>query len=198
MLPVVPITLAGRLVELQPLERRHAAGLLEAAGDDEVWLYVPMPQPRSLEDAEAYIDAALAPQALGTELPFAIVDRRSGRIIGQTSYLDIATEHGHLEIGTWLAREHWRSGINTECKYLMLRHAFETLGCIRVQFKADLRNERSHRALERIGAVREGVLRKVAIIQGGFQRSSVYYSVLDDEWPSVKARLEAMLQAMPV
>ena len=125
-----------------------------------------------------------------------MIDRRTGKAIGHTSYIEIATEHGHLEIGTWLAREAWRTGVNTECKYLLLSHAFDTLSCIRVQLKTDLRNERAQRAIERIGAVREGVLRKVAIIKDGYQRSSVYYSILDDEWPSVKTRLETMLEAV--
>jgi RimJ/RimL family protein N-acetyltransferase len=193
MLPPQPVTLIGRLVELQPFAPDHASGLYEAAQDDEVWAYIPWPKPQSLAEMEAFVEESRARMSAGIELPFAIVERESGKPVGQISYIDIAPEHGHLEIGTWLAREVWRTGINTECKYLMLRHAFETLGCIRVQMKTDVRNERAQQAIERLGAVREGLLRKVQIIKDGYQRSSVVYSIIDDEWPAVKATLEAKL-----
>jgi RimJ/RimL family protein N-acetyltransferase len=193
MIAPEPVTLTGRLVELQPFVPEHAAGLFEAAQDDEVWEYIPWPKPRALADMEAFVAESRARMAAGTELPFAIVERVSRKPVGQISYIDIAPADGHIEIGTWLAREVWRSGINTECKYLMLRHAFDTLGCIRVQMKTDVRNENSQRAIERLGAVREALLRKSQIIRDGYQRSSFVYSILDDEWPSVKANLEAKL-----
>lgn len=193
MIAPMPVTLAGQLVELQPFTPEHAPGLFEAAQDDEVWTYIPWHKPRSLADMEAFVAESRQRMTAGTELPFAIIERASGKPVGQVSYIDIAPADGHIEIGTWLARETWRTGINTETKYLMLRHAFETLGCIRVQMKTDVRNERSQVAIERLGAVREGLLRKSQVIKDGFQRSSYVYSILDDEWPAVKANLEAKL-----
>jgi RimJ/RimL family protein N-acetyltransferase len=193
MLQPQPATLTGRLVELQPFVPAHAAGLFEAAQDDEVWTYIPWAKPQAVADMEAFVADSRERMAAGTEMPFAIVELASGKPVGQISYIDIAVEHGHLEIGTWLSREVWRSGINTECKYLMLRHAFETLGCIRVQMKTDVRNERAQVAIERLGAVREGLLRRVQVVKGGYERSSIIYSILDDEWPAVKTNLEAKL-----
>jgi RimJ/RimL family protein N-acetyltransferase len=135
-------------------------------------------------------------QVRGLFLPFAIVDLATGRAIGSTRYLDISPHDRHVEIGwTWLGKDYWRTPINTECKYLLLRHAFETLGCIRVSLKTDLRNERSQRAIERIGGVREGVWRRVVVMHDGYQRSSVFYSILDDEWTGVKKRLEEKTSA---
>ncbi len=126
--------------------------------------------------------------------PFAVIDRASGNAIGSTRFLDISARDRHVEIGwTWYGRAYWRTPINTESKYLLLKHAFEDLGCIRVALKTDSRNERSQRAIERIGAVREGILRRVVIMHDGYQRSSVYYSILDDEWARVKAELEKKL-----
>jgi RimJ/RimL family protein N-acetyltransferase len=128
-------------------------------------------------------------------LPFAIIERASGRAVGSTRFLDISEQHRHIEIGwTWLGRAYWRTALNTECKYLLMKYAFEELKCIRVQLKTDLRNVRSQRAIERIGGVREGVLRKAVIIKDDYQRWSVYYSILDDEWSGVKAMLEARLR----
>jgi RimJ/RimL family protein N-acetyltransferase len=133
-------------------------------------------------------------QARGTDLPFAVIFKQNGRAIGATRYLEIRPEHHGLEIGgTWYGVNYQRTVVNTECKYLLLRHAFETLGCIRVQFKADSRNERSIRALERIGAVREGMLRNHMILADGTIRHSVYFSIIESEWPAVKERLEAWI-----
>ena len=130
----------------------------------------------------------------GQLIPFVIVRRSDERAVGMTSYMNIALNDRALEIGgTWLSPEAWRTAVNTECKYLLLRHAFEELGCIRVQLKTDLRNERSQRAIERIGAVREGVLRNHMLLPDGTVRSSVFFSILADEWARVKARLEEML-----
>jgi RimJ/RimL family protein N-acetyltransferase len=136
----------------------------------------------------------LARQARGTDLPFAVVHLASGQAIGATRYMDIQPANRALEIGgTWYAPAYRRTAVNTEAKYLLLAHAFEALGCVRVQLKTDLRNERSQRAIERIGAQKEGVLRHNLIMPDGHRRSSVYYSILDEEWPAVKARLEALL-----
>ena len=191
-----PVTLTGRSVTLEPLAERHAADLFAVAQDEEIWRYLFPPQPRTLDDMQAWLADALATRARGEMLPFAVVWRATGQAIGSTRYMDYSAGDRHVEIGwTWYGRDYWRSPVNTECKYLLLRHAFETLGCIRVQLKTDLRNERSQRAIERLGAVREGVLRKAVVIaKDGHQRWSVYYSILDDEWPTVKTRLEAMLE----
>jgi RimJ/RimL family protein N-acetyltransferase len=152
----------------------------------------------SLEDMHRVIGSALQVAARGDEVPFAIIERASNTAIGSTRYMDIQRENRGLEIGwTWLARPYWRTAINTECKYLLLRHAFEHVGAIRVQLKTDLRNERSQQAIARLGAVREGVLREHRIMHGGYRRSSVYFSLLEREWPAAKARLEGFL-ARPV
>lgn len=187
-----PVTLHGRWVTLEPLESRHTADLFAAAQDEDIWRYLPAAMPRSLADMQTWTANALAVRNAGQMLPFAIVERTTGRAIGSTRYLDYSAFDRHIEIGwTWLGRDWWRTPLNTECKYLLMRHAFETLACIRVQLKTDLRNERSQRAIERIGGVREGILRKAVIVpKDGHQRWSVYFSILDDEWSSVKAHLE--------
>ena len=136
----------------------------------------------------------LARAGRGTDLPFVAIHLESGRVAGATRYLNMLPEHRGLEIGgTWYGLEFQRTAVNTECKYLLLKYAFETLGCIRVQFKTDLRNERSQRAIERIGAVKEGILRNHMILPDGRYRHSVFYSILDSEWPEVKKRLEEMI-----
>jgi RimJ/RimL family protein N-acetyltransferase len=190
------VVLSGQTVRVEPLEQRHAADLLAAAADPEIWLYMPAPQPRCLGDVEALVAAALHDAANGEQVPFAIIDRHSGQAVGSTRYLEIRPADRALEIGwTWYAREAQRTAANTECKYLLLRHAFEDLGALRMQFKTDARNLRSQRAIERLGAVREGVLRKQRILHDGFVRDAVYYSIIDAEWPTVKRGLEAMLRA---
>lgn len=188
-----PVVLAGRTVRVEPLERRHAADLLQAAADPGIWLYLPAPQPKTLSDMEAFIAAAERHAGDG-EIPFAIIALAGGRAIGSTRYLEIRPPDRALEIGwTWYAREFQRTAANTECKYLLLRHAFEALGALRMQFKTDARNLRSQRAIERLGAVKEGVLRKQRIMPDGYQRDAVYYSILADEWPAVKRGLEQKL-----
>ena len=167
--------------------------MFEAGNYPEIWTYMPQ-NSSSLEDMEEIVEGALAQMVTGAELPFSIVDQMSGKIVGSTRFLDISPANRSLEIGwTWLTPEVWRTRINTECKYLLLKHCFETLGTIRVQLKTDSRNLRSQAAMERIGAIREGVLRKHRILPDGYIRDSVYFSIVDDEWPKVKARLEAML-----
>jgi len=139
---------------------------------------------------------ALLARDEGREVPFVIVDRRSGRIAGSTRFLEITPAHRGIEIGwTWLSPDAWRTAINTECKRLLLGHCFDTLGMIRVQLKTDRRNERSQRAIERLGATREGVLRHHRIMPDGYLRDTVYYSILAEEWPAVRTRLDAWLRA---
>ncbi|WP_421617727.1 GNAT family N-acetyltransferase [Brevibacillus sp. TJ4] len=190
MLDVNPVTLEGTHVRLLPLRRTHAEGLRAAGSYDQIWTYTAT----RMNDPIAYIETALRNERLGTELPFAIVERGSGQVIGSTRFLGISPADRGLEIGsTWLTPSVWKTSVNTECKYLLLRHCFEELGCIRVQLKTDRRNENSQRAIERIGAVREGVLRNHAIVQNGYVRDTVMFSIIDREWPAVKNRLELLL-----
>ena len=185
-----PITLTGRNVILEPLKMEHAADLTRAGKDEAIWTFMRYGNIDTLQKMSAFIDNLLAWQTRGIDLPFAVVHRPSGRAIGMTRYMNIEPENRSLEIGgTWYAIEYQRSGVNTECKLLLLQYAFEELGCIRVQLKADSRNEQSLRAIARIGAVREGVLRNHMILPDGTLRSSVYFSILTDEWPAVKQRL---------
>ena len=194
MLDVRPMTLEGRVARLEPLSQEHAAGLFAAAGDPSIWPYMPEDPSASLDAMSGWIERSLEARARGTDLPFAIRWRATGEIAGSTRYLNIAARDRGLEIGwTWLSATARRTALNTECKYLLLRHAFERLGAIRVQLKTDRRNEVSQRAIARLGAVREGVLRKHMIYPNGYQRDSVMYSITDEEWPEVKARLEGML-----
>src|SRR5262249_1115171 len=151
-------------------------------------------RPRTLEDMRRWFDTAIAHRVAGHQLPFTILDRASKQPIGATRYMAINAADRSVEIGhSWLARQYRRSAVNTESKYLLLRHAFEALGCIRVWFKSDARNLNSHRAIERLGAVREGGLRQHMIAKGGYAGDSVVFSILDDEWPACKERLEQLL-----
>ncbi len=193
---VQPITLTGRYVRLEPLDEHHAPALLDAAQDSAIWAYMPVPQPTTHNDLLAIIHVARRAAERGAELPFAIVDLRSGAAIGSTRYLDIQPDHRGLEIGwTWLGRA-WQGGaVNPECKLLLMRHAFDTLGALRVQLKTDGRNAQSQRAIAKLGAQREGVLRSHRICWDGHVRDTVMFSVLRDEWPRVRAGLEERLVA---
>ena len=190
---VEPVTLTGRFVRLEPLQPGHADDLAEAGRDPSVWRWMPQAPVADAESARAYIGQALDAQAGGTEQPFAVVSLANGRAVGSTRYMDVRPAHRGLEIGgTWYAPGHQRTGVNTDCKLLLLRHAFEALGCLRVQLKTDQRNERSQRAIERIGASLEGVLRDHMILHDGHVRSTVMYSVVAREWPAVRDRLERL------
>lgn len=181
-------------MRLEPLSMDYVEDLYEAAQDPAIWLYMPINPGRSRADMVAWIRAALRGQEEGSDLPFVIIERATNRVVGSTRYMNISAKDRGLEIGwTWLAKEARRTGINTECKYLLLRHAFETLRTVRVQFKTDSRNEISQRAITRLGAVKEGVLRNHMVLPDGYCRDSVYYSILDSEWPAVKNGLEARM-----
>lgn len=196
MLIPQPITLTGSVVRLEPLSLDHVPDLARAGAYPDIWQFMPYPNVRSEADMHAQITDLLNRQARGTDLPFAVWHLAEGRAIGMSRYLDIQVANSALEIGgTWYTPAFQRTAVNTECKLLLMIHAFETLGCQRVQIKTDLRNERSQRAIERLGAVREGVLRAHMRMPDGYQRSSVYYSVLVDEWPTIRARLRAWLDA---
>ncbi len=189
-----PVVLYGEHVRLEPLDHRHADDLLELSTADEIWRYMPVTRPPDRDTMLSLIDKAWKAAAEGAEIPFAIIDDRTDRAVGSTRFLEIRRPDRALEIGwTWLAIPSQRTSANTEAKYLLLRHAFEDLGALRVQLKTDGRNERSQRAIERIGAVREGVLRHHRLMWDGVYRDTVYYSVLAPEWPAVKSRLEGLL-----
>jgi RimJ/RimL family protein N-acetyltransferase len=192
---VVPVTLEGRHVRLEPLAKAHLAGLAEVGLDEELWRWIPT-QVRTAEEMAAYIETALQERERGGALPFAIVDKATGRAIGSTRYGSIDRTHHRVEIGwTWVSWEWQRTAVNTEAKYLLLRHAFETLGCIRVELKTDSLNEKSRAAILRIGAQHEGIFRNHMITASGRIRHSAYYSIIDSEWPAVKARLESKLNS---
>jgi N-acetyltransferase len=185
--------LEGRLVVLEPLTREHGEGLLAAAGDPEVWRWTTAPADEP-ETFAAWLDAALAAAEAGREAPYAILLRETGEPVGSSRYLTLRPEHRGLEIGhTWHARRVWGTGVNVEAKYLLLRHAFEALGCMRVEFKTDARNERARGALEALPARFEGIFRKHMLVRGGEVRDSAYYSVVDTDWPAVRANLERRL-----
>jgi RimJ/RimL family protein N-acetyltransferase len=190
---IAPVTLEGHYVRLEPLTIEHTTGLAEIGLDEDLWKWIPAPV-RTLEEMTAYVHTALGEQASGSALPFALIEIASGRTIGSTRYGNIDRTHRRLEIGwTWVAQQWQRSAINTEAKYLLLRHAFETLGCIRVELKTDSLNDRSRTAILRIGAREEGTFRNHMITASGRIRHTVYFSILDSEWPAVKTRLEAKL-----
>jgi N-acetyltransferase len=190
---VAPVVLEGQHVRLEPLQRSHLPGLAAVGLDPELWRWIPTPV-RTIDEMAAYIGTALREQEQGVSLPFALVERQTGRAVGSTRYGSIERTHHRVEIGwTWVAPEWQRTAINTEAKYLLLKHAFETLGCIRVELKTDSLNERSRTAILRIGAREEGTFRNHMITASGRIRHSVYFSIVDSEWPAVKARLEKML-----
>jgi len=191
--PPRPVTLEGRHVRLEPLSLAHQDGLCAVGLDAELWRWA-QTSLVTPADMRAYIETALAWQAQGTALPFAILARATGQVVGSTRYANIECADRRLEIGwTWIARAAQRTPVNTEAKYLLLRHAFEVLECIRVEFKTDVLNERSRAALLRIGAKQEGVLRSHMITASGRVRDSVYFSIVAAEWPAVKAGLEGKL-----
>ncbi len=186
--------LEGSLVVLEPLQPHHEEGLFEVAQDAEIWRYIPFDAGGSREAFHSWIEAALAESEAGNEVPFATLDARTGEPIGSTRYLALRPAHRGLEIGwTWLAPSYWGTGANVEAKLLMLEHAFGSLGCVRVEFKTDARNERSRAALAALPARFEGIFRKHMILPGGRYRNSAYYSIVDDEWPEVRANLERRL-----
>lgn len=190
---VEPVTLEGRWARLEPIGHEHAADLVVAASDRAIWRYIPA-DPSSPEAMKAWIDGSIADREAGTLVRFTIIDRASGRAVGSTSLFDIRPRDRGIEIGwTWLGRDWQRTGINTECKYLLLRHCFATLGAIRVQLKTHRLNFQSRRAIERIGAQFEGILRNHVIMPDGTYRDSAYYSVIESEWPAVKRHLELMM-----
>ncbi len=191
-----PVTLTGRIVRLEPLSTAHADGLLAAGHHDELWRVTVQPPLVSTDAVTRYLAQAAEQAARGEEVPFAIVACDTGAVIGSTRWMDISRVHRRVEIGsTWLTPAAQRTLANTEAKYLQLAQLFEVLGAVRVQFKTDLRNTQSQRALEKLGAIREGVLRRHMVVRDGFVRDSVYYGITDLDWPGVKRRLQERLVA---
>ena len=190
MHPMEPVELSGELVAIEPLGVEHAAGLLAAAEAEEVFAWLPYPRPANMEQARAWIEGALVDRDADRRFPFAVLDAEDRSVLGSTSYWDFDAHNAHVEIGsTWLSRAAWGKGRNAETKLMMMSHAFETLGLERVAFRTDIRNERSQRAIERLGAVKEGVHRHEMRRRDGSWRDSVHYSILGAEWPTAKARL---------
>ena len=188
-----PLVLEGQHVRLEPLTREHHPGLTEVGLDPDLWVLT-VSRVSDTAGMMTFIEQALAAQAAGTALPFATIERAGGRVAGCTRFMNMDRANRRVEIGaTWVARPWQRTAVNTEAKYLMMRHAFESMGCIRVELKTDALNERSRAAIKRIGAKEEGILRRHMITDTGRLRDSVYYSVIDSEWPAVKAMLEAKL-----
>jgi RimJ/RimL family protein N-acetyltransferase len=192
---VKPVLLTGTHVRLEPMSEAHIPGLAEIGVGQPFWDFMLYGNINTVDDMRSWVQDILSRATKGTDLPFVVIHLASGRVAGATRYLNIEPQNRALEIGgTWYGPEFQRTVVNTECKYLLLGHAFESLKCIRVQLKTDQRNERSQRAIERIGAVKEGVLRNHMILPDGRYRHSVFYSILDTEWPDVKKRLEAMME----
>lgn len=192
-LTLEPVVLRGRHFRLEPLGLQHVAALAEAGADPAIWTWYPQ-RNDTPETMRVFVQTALDWQAAGTALPFVQIDVPSGRVIGSTRLAMIDSPNRRAEIGwTWLTPSFQRTAANTESKYLLLCHAFETLGLVRVEFKTDSLNLASRRALARIGATEEGVFRNHMIVQGGRLRHSVYFSVIDSDWPVIKASLESKL-----
>src|ERR1700704_73814 len=188
-----PVVLEGDFVRLEPMTLEHHSGLCEIGLDPDIWRLT-VALVKTPDDMRSYMESALSLQREGTTLPFATIERSSGRIVGSTRFGNYDPANRRIEIGwTWIAKPWQRTAINTEAKYLMLSHAFEKLRCVRVELKTDVLNAPSRGAMLRIGAKEEGILRKHTLMWTGRYRDSIYYSILDDEWPEVKLRLEKML-----
>ena len=187
---IAPVTLEGALVRLEPLGHEHEAALRLAAQDENIWR-VTIDDPRTPGAMRDYVARALEARDAGLAFPFAVYHKGEGRFIGSTRFHSVSFPDRGVSIGlTWYAPEFWGTGVNTESKYLLLTHAFDRLGCIRVEFNADARNARSRAAILRLGAVEEGTLRSKVVLRDGHRRDAVYFSILDHEWPAVRARLE--------
>ena len=189
-------TFTGRLVRVEPLAAEHEAGLIEAAGDPEMFAWMPVDMASSRDALHDWLVTTLAAAREGSTVPYAIVSADDGRVLGSTRFLELRFEHLRAEIGwTWVTRSAWSTGVNVETKLLLLEHAFERAGLRRVEFKTDARNERSRGALLALGAAFEGILRKHMVVRDAGARDSAYYSVIDDEWPEVKRHLAERLAA---
>ena len=188
-----PVILEGQAVRLEPLTLDHSAGMLAAGADESIWQLSLAMMPTNLDQAKEWIRNRLAGQDTGQRIPFAVICLADGKFAGSTGYGAINRQFRTMEIGTWYGVEYQRTGVNTECKYLLLKHAFEDLGALRVGLNVDLENLRSRRAVERIGAVQEGIVRKQRIRRDGTRRDTVVFGIIDDDWPQVKVNLEGLM-----
>jgi RimJ/RimL family protein N-acetyltransferase len=185
------VTLEGRIVRLEPLTMAHVDPLAEIGLAPELWRWT-LTFIANKDDLRDYVAAAVAEREAGKSLPFAVIERATGKAVGSTRFANIDLAHGRMEIGwTWYGTAYQRTGVNTETKLLLLTHAFETLGCRRIELKTDSLNAKSRAGIERIGAKLEGIFRKHGLAWDGHIRDTVYYSIIDDEWPGVKAALVA-------
>ncbi|MGE5123709.1 MAG: GNAT family N-acetyltransferase [Acidobacteriaceae bacterium] len=192
---IEPVVLTGKTVRLEPLGEGHISGLAKVGLEPKIWDFMRYGKVETEEQLGQWVRELLELQARGTDLPFAVIQRASGNPIGCTRYLNIDPANRSLEIGgTWYGLAYQGTLVNTECKYLLLMHAFDVLGCVRVWFKTDQRNTRSQHALEKLGVIKEGVLRNHMILPDGYIRNSVVYSLLPEEWSQVKGQLEAKLK----
>jgi N-acetyltransferase len=190
-----PVTLSQRYVRLEPLTFNHFNGLTRFIDEESIWVFMSSGRLETPGKLRAWMEKAIQEPETGTGLPFAIIDTESGTAVGHTSLFDYSPVHRTAEIGrTWIGRPFQRTPVNTECKYLLLRHGFETVGCHRVQLKTDSRNLRSQAAIERIGAKKEGILRSHMVLPDGYVRDTVMYSVIADEWPETRAHLERLME----
>lgn len=188
------IILEGNTVKLVPMENSHLDGLWDAGHNQSIWEFTSS-KVRNKAEMKKIIVSAIAEREKGTQLPFTVIDKKTGEIVGSTRFMDISEVHKSLEIGwTWYSPEYWRTRINTESKFLLLQYVFETMGLNRVQFCTDSRNVRSQAAIARLGAVREGVLRKHRIIADGYVRDTVVFSILKEEWPKIKRELQEKMK----
>ena len=192
---IEPVVLIGNTVQLEPLREEHIKGLAKVGLEPKIWQFMRYSKVETEEQMGQWVRELLELQAMGTDLPFAVIQRATGKPIGCTRYLNIDPANRALEIGgTWYGLEYQGTLVNTECKYMLIKHAFEVLGCVRVWFKTDQRNKRSQHALEKLGVVKEGVLRNHMILPDGYVRNSIVYSLLPEEWPQVRQQLEAKLK----
>ena len=191
-----PVNLTGRIVQLVPLSMAHIPALTLAGRNESIWKYMLYANLTTAESMSSWVQDILQRQQEGTDLAFTVFHLETGQVAGATRYLEMRPLHRSLEVGgTWFSPDFQGTLVNPECKYLMMKYAFEKLNCIRVQFKADVRNQRSIRAIEKMGAIREGILRNHYILQDGTFRDSVFYSILDREWPTVKKLLHERLSS---
>jgi N-acetyltransferase len=192
-----PVSLTGNHISLEPLRLPHAAGLLEAGRSPEIWNWMPA-RPVTPDAMQAWISQALTAESQGREYPFVVLDRRDGRVIGSTRYLSVEEDDRTVEIGwTWYSPDTWGGIVNPEAKYLLMRHAFEDWRAIRVALKTDVKNLHSQAAIRKLGARYEGTLRNQRIRPDGSYRDTVMFSIIESEWPTVKAKLEQRLREMP-
>jgi N-acetyltransferase len=191
----VPVTLQGAHVRLLPLTLDHLDAFCAVGLDPDLWRLIPS-KAETPEEMQAYVELALDEQRRGVSLPFVTTLGKTGQVVGSTRYMNIDVRNRRLEIGcTWIGNPWQRSAVNTEAKFLMLKHAFEVLGCVRVELKTDFLNDQSRNAILRLGAKQEGIFRRHVLTWSGRMRDTVYFSILDDEWPAVRAGLEAKLAA---